>query len=346
MRLLCVGHTWRGANEGSLFKGLIKNGSIVDLIETNAYFPRSTNNIILKVSDRVLLNQREKAFNKSILDAAELNKPDVAIFYKSVEVLPHTIMCLKERGIFTVNVYPDVSFFTHGNNLIKTIPLYDLIVSTKSFAKKDMMDNFNYDKVEFLPHGFDTELHRRVNITNSLPSAYFSDCVFIGAYSKNKEEYLAHLIKYLPDPSIKIWGSNWEKRSQRMLISEHILGQSVFGDYYSLAIQNSKIALGLLSEKVKGASSGDLITARTFEIPGVGTFMLHQRTPEIQNYFIEDEEIACFDTVDELVDKVSFYLKHADAREKIALKGKERAWRDHTYEKRAQQLVEIIKKHF
>ena len=99
------------------------------------------------------------------------------------------------------------------------------------------------------------------------------------------------------------------------------MGYPVNGDLYALAINCSKINLGLLQEKASGASSGDLTTARSFHIPGSGGFMLHERSNEILSFYDEDKEISCFSSSEELVSKIEFYLKHDDMREEIAKQG-------------------------
>jgi spore maturation protein CgeB len=98
----------------------------------------------------------------------------------------------------------------------------------------------------------------------------------------------------------------------------------VNGDLYALAIACTKINIGLLSEIRPGASSGDLTTSRTFEIPACGGFMLHERTAEVLEFFSEDVEIACFGSVDELIDKVRHYLGRDDLRERMRSAAHER----------------------
>src|SRR5665213_280349 len=88
------------------------------------------------------------------------------------------------------------------------------------------------------------------------------------------------------------------------------------------------ICLGLLSEVRSGASSGDLITARTFQIPACGTFMLHERNAEVSQYFEEDREVVFFSTVEEMAAKIVHYLRNREERELIAGAALERSQRD------------------
>ena len=133
-----------------------------------------------------------------------------------------------------------------------------------------------------------------------------------------------------------------------MVRDKHLIGavqgRSVIGDLYSLALNSSAINIALLSERVEGASIGDQITSRTFTIPATRSFMLHQRTEEVHEYFVEDKEMACFDSADELVDKVRYYLKAERVREEINKHGYERAVKHHSLDARAVRFLDVLKK--
>ena len=100
-----------------------------------------------------------------------------------------------------------------------------------------------------------------------------------------------------------------------------VQSREVLGSEYAKAIRLSKVNLGILSEMRKGASSGDLITARTFHIPACGGFMLHERTAEVAQFFAEGQECAMFDGASEMVEKVGYYLNHPGRREAMTEAG-------------------------
>jgi spore maturation protein CgeB len=152
---------------------------------------------------------------------------------------------------------------------------------------------------------------------------YGCDVCFIGAWTPKKEDLLARLRRALPDLRLKIWGRHWEKVSSTHLVSA-IVGSEILGEEYAKALQAASICLGILVERQKGASCGDLITSRTFNIPACGAFMLHERNHEVLRYFKEDEEAAFFESPDELVHKVQHYLADPHARRTIARRGLER----------------------
>jgi hypothetical protein len=57
----------------------------------------------------------------------------------------------------------------------------------------------------------------------------------------------------------------------------------------------------------------------------------------------EGEHFDSFETLDELEDKVAYYLSHDDERERIARDGHEWALSHHTYDHRAAQIIETVR---
>ena len=80
------------------------------------------------------------------------------------------------------------------------------------------------------------------------------------------------------------------------------------------------------------------IKGRNFEIPGCGGFLLSNYVEGIGRFYEIDREIVCFDSPHELLEKIQFYRMHDSERERIARAGYERTVRDHTYERRFNDL--------
>ena len=134
---------------------------------------------------------------------------------------------------------------------------------------------------------------------------------------------LEEIVARSPSLRLKIWGNQWERA--RPFFGSRIEGREVTGLEYSKALLASKINLGILSEIRSHASSGDRITARTFQIPATGAFMLHERTAEFGEYFEEGTECGCFESAEELVQKIEFYLGHDEERKQVAAAGRARS---------------------
>jgi len=341
MKVLCIGQEWRGSNASGLFYALSRSGCITNIVNEMRYISTGATYKLLKLSHRVLRPLQVWDYNSTLLRQCAIFKPDWVLVYKGAFVQPETLRNWKAQGIPLVVFYPDVSFLAHGPYIPRCISLYDHVFTTKTFAADDLTSHFNYprENVTFIPHGFDPLLHRRLSV---LVGNLRCQASFIGNYSPYKASLLEILAQQLPELDLKIWGSTWGQY-QRHILRPYIQGQGLLGDAYVAAINASDINLGILSEKVKGASSGDLITSRTFHITGSGGFMLHQRTEESTNYFKENEEAAFFDTPEELVEKVRHFLNCPDDRIQIAERGYERAGLEYSLDARAKEILAILK---
>ena len=104
-------------------------------------------------------------------------------------------------------------------------------------------------------------------------------------------------------------------------------------------LRSYKIALGLLSH-----ANRDRHTSRSFEIPACGGFMLAERTAEHQHFFAEDREAVYFDTFDEMMDKIRYYLRDDAARTRIAAAGHRRCLESgYRYVDRARELLRRLR---
>lgn len=84
------------------------------------------------------------------------------------------------------------------------------------------------------------------------------------------------------------------------------------------------------------------INYRTFETTGCGTFLLTNYTPGLEKLFDIGKEIVIYENLEDLDQKVKYYLENEKEREEIALAGYNRSKNDHTYYERAKKIIEII----
>lgn len=78
---------------------------------------------------------------------------------------------------------------------------------------------------------------------------------------------------------------------------------------------------------------------------GVGGFMLTNYQPEVEELFTIGTDIEVYKSLDELDDKVKYYLEHEDKRVKISLNGYRTVSEKYNYEtafKRIAQAVGIL----
>ena len=76
------------------------------------------------------------------------------------------------------------------------------------------------------------------------------------------------------------------------------------------------------------------VRLRDFEVPMSGGFYMVEYMEELEEFFDIGREIVCYTDEDDMVDKIGYYLKHDDERERIRQAGYERCLRDHSWHKR------------
>ena len=82
---------------------------------------------------------------------------------------------------------------------------------------------------------------------------------------------------------------------------------------------------------------------RLYEATGTGSCLLTDWKSNLGELFEPEIEIVTYKNADECVEKVNYLLNHEDERQAIATAGQRRTLRDHSFDKRAVQLDQIIK---
>ena len=110
--------------------------------------------------------------------------------------------------------------------------------------------------------------------------------------------------------------------------------------------RTSRISLNFSGAGNPGRAGGvdrRQLKARTFEVPGAGGFLLTENAPELKRYFLIGREIATFESSSDLVERVRYYLDHADERDAVARAGHARTIAEHTYEQRISEILEKLR---
>jgi hypothetical protein len=338
LRILAVAETWHGANSNSFVRAFQRAGHSVEVVAEEWFVAAGWRSTPMRAVRRLLGRAIVREFNDSLVRKAKALQPHLLFVFKGFMVTPEALRAARDQGAVAINVWPDVSFTVHGPNVPRALPLYDWVFTTKTFGLRDMERALGIRSASFLPHAFDPECHRPMALDDRDRARFACDACFIGTWSPKKQELLASVRARLPAVRLKVWGDQWERAVDAL--GSSLAQQPVFGAEYAKAISASRINLGILSEVREGASSGDLITSRTFHIPGTGGFMLHERTDEVRHYFDEGRECAMFGDADELVAKIAYYLAHEDERRRVSEAGHRRCLASgYSYDDRAATVI-------
>ena len=111
-------------------------------------------------------------------------------------------------------------------------------------------------------------------------------------------------------------------------------------DYWSempKVFHAAKINLNFTISNIKSG-----IPLRIWDVLGSGGFLLTNYQAEIPCYFTEGEDLVCFDGVDDMRQKVAYYLEHEQERRKIAENGYNKVKQKHTYVNRLRTMFDIV----
>ena len=111
-------------------------------------------------------------------------------------------------------------------------------------------------------------------------------------------------------------------------------------DYWSempKVFRMSKINLNFTIPNIKSG-----IPLRIWDVLGCGGFLLTNYQAEIPYYFKEGEDLVCFDSLEDLCEKVGYYLEHEEERKRIALNGYRKVREKHSYIERIHTILDTV----
>lgn len=227
----------------------------------------------------------------------------------SVEALKR----VQNMGIVTLNVSMDDRlpelWGKHGNILLGSVGLSDgldlVLTSSPDCCMRYLVHGC---PAVFWPMASDPEL-----FTPALKKDI--DVCFVGNNYGNR----GNIIRKLRANGIQVetYGAGW---------SNGYIGPGKISEVFG----RSKIILGIGTI----AYNRDIFTLklRDFDATMAGALYLTHRNPDLLKIFSEGKEIECYLTEDEAISKISFYLKHPNLREQIAIAAASTARNYHTWE--------------
>jgi spore maturation protein CgeB len=295
----------------------------------------------LRIAARVLGPLSARSYNQQILDMAERSGARVMLTVKGIAIAPDTIRTLRQRGVLTVNFYPDYKFEYHGFEEAM-FDDYDLVVTTKSFQVDYLRRRLGDERVAMVHHGYVPEVHRRRGSLGA-PPRYLWDVGYIGNASAAKLAWLEPVARTLGGRSMIIVGNDWEQLAKGTALAPYVFGAPLAGDQFARVIEHSRINVAVHHGGGGAQGWADLVSTRSFEIPACGGFMLHVDNPEIRTLYEAGREMDVFSGPDELLAKVEHYLSNESERQTIADAGHVRAVPAYSLHTRAAELLAVLK---
>jgi len=248
------------------------------------------------------------------------------VFITWIQYVPaEVVQAFRDAGALVVGWFSDAIVNIGAASFIEAP--YERVFFKDKVVTARFRSALKCKKYDFLPQAFDTSIHRPVPTTEA--------GVDVATYG-NSYQYRSTLMRQVLDsPNINavIYGSASRGVDDRL---RRVYRPSVHGLAKSEAMLGAKIALNTNHFAELGG-----VNVRTFELCGMGAFQLTDG-PAVQDYFTPGAEVATFAGSADLLEKVRWYLSQADERSTIAKKGLLRAWSEHTFQHRLNQLFASI----
>ncbi|MEA4942434.1 Spore protein YkvP [bioreactor metagenome] len=169
------------------------------------------------------------------------------------------------------------------------------------------------------------------------------DAVHVGnnydVFPERRQAY-EYIIKPFIDhgKAVEIYGSDWENPNHRFNIPHPYDKGYLAHEKSVVAYSSAKIVLGVHSI----TNSRTMQSMRTFEVLGCRGFFLTQHTRAIETMFENHRHLVWSSSYAETEDLMEYYLNHESARKKIAEAGQRFVYENHTYEKRAREIIAAL----
>lgn len=302
--------------------------------------------------DRILEVGKEE-FNKEILEATKEQKPDLFFFFMLTDELDRIVLEELKEYTTTLAWFADDSwrFYNYSKFWAKH---FTWVATTYSWMP-ELYRKLGQKNVIRSQWAANTNVYKPVEL-NSLEERI--DVSFVGGWSRPREKLISSLTN--KGIGVKTFGSGWEDgrvSDDQMLklfsasninlglnpppgyFNKNSLGRLFFKKSINRVVPSFCLLDNFNSWFHRGVPQ---IKARHFEIPACGGMLFTSMADDLDKYYRPGEEIVIYKDVNDLADKVKYYLSHKGEIEKIAKAGYERTVRDHSYEKRFGDIFKII----
>jgi spore maturation protein CgeB len=153
------------------------------------------------------------------------------------------------------------------------------------------------------------------------------DVSFVGTNRPGRME----LMRFLNSQgvAVQIWGNSWPKETP------NYMGEAIYLDNKRYVYNSSKIVLN--HHYLVG------VNMRFFEALGNRCFMLSDLVDGIEELgFKEGVHYVSYSNMQDLVEKIHYYLQRPEERQKIARQGHATVRQNHTYIHRVKEVLESI----
>lgn len=177
------------------------------------------------------------------------------------------------------------------------------------------------------------------NVHANVPEETVAEAIpvsFVGAPYPNRVHFFS---EHLND-GFQIYGEDWNRHQNPQVVTgdRRIPEDEAYGIY-----RRSLVNINLHSSPFSGEfGGGDFVNPRTFELAGLGAFQLTDMRKLLTLHFDPAEEVMALTGWEDMKRAASYFLRHEEERKAFAGRARARVLKDHTYRRRAEEILEIL----
>jgi spore maturation protein CgeB len=276
-----------------------------------------------------------RLMNERLLKRAGEIRPDIFITYPGERIYPETIRELSEQlNIRTVLWLGRDVVFERTPNVVESFPYYDFVFTIDPPAVKKYKEH-GARRVFYLPLGCYPPTHKKIELTEEDKKSYSAPVSFVGQLFDDRPEFLCQL----ENEKVNFW-THWWKNGMKEKYPQ--LSPFYRGEARGMSMIKVLNGAGIVLNVHRAHNSHEGTNMRTFEAAGCAAFQLTEYKKEIGRMFKIGEEIEVYYDMNDLKRKIEYYLKHPDERADMARKAQQKAYAEHTYHQRFEEMLSII----
>lgn len=293
-----------------------------------------------------------KKFNEELLEITKREKPELLFaFMYTDELDPSTLLAIKEKtNTKTIAWFAD-DYWRFWNYSKHWVPYFDWIVTTYSKAA-EWYRQAGFLKVIHLQWACNTAVYRPLDMVKDI------DVSFVGQYKPPREK----VIRVLQDAGISVeaFGFGWPNgrvsqdemlkifsrskinlnlSARPSLFSPRVLARLFFKKSINRLVPDFRLIDNFRAWRHFAVPHTH---ARPFELAGCKAFVISGLSEDLPNCYEDGKEMVFYRSLGDLVQKIKYYLAHNEERKRVAERAYERTMREHTYERRFEEILKLL----
>ena len=326
-KLLIYGESWVGCHGQLLYDDLSDRGNNVEIFDHTKLLPGILNRSLLqRLQRRIFIRYYEYKIRKAFWKKIEEFKPSCILICKGINLNRKLLRKISDSGYFLINWNPDdfLNSLNSNNELVKSMPFYDLIISSRPHIFYIQKINGAKDLL-YLDWYFVEKLHKKRNLKVKY------DVSFVGSWSKKRED----LIQGLPH-KVNVWGGGWQKAKKAFHLKNNVHLKILTQEEMSRVFEQSMFNINFLTSENR-----DLTNLRFFEVPASNGLLVTERSDHAEAILTDGLDCIMFSSPEELVHRISAQTNSA----LLASNGyKKIIGSNHEFSNRVNTIIEYLKK--